>query len=214
MAEKNPDQISIKEQEIEQQEQETPPVQEAKSADQPESTPEIKGAALEEEAVNDLESKLAEAEARAAEYLDGWQRSRAEFANFRRRQEQLQKTMRQQMISGLLEKVIAVLDDQERAFNAIPEEMQDNAWIEGLSIVDKKLRTALEKEGLSEMKVDPGDDFDPYYHQAILHEPSAEFDEGKIIDILQKGYHLKDMVLRPAVVRVSSGKIDNVDECD
>ena len=59
------------------------------------------------------------------------------------------------------------------------------------------------------MQVAPGDDFDPYYHQAILHEPSPEFEEGKIVDVLQKGYHLKDTVLRPAVVRVSSGKVDD-----
>ena len=78
-------------------------------------------------------------------------------------------------------------------------------------LADKKLRAVLEKEGLSEMQTSPGDDFDPYYHQAILHEPSTEFDEGKIVDVLQKGYQLQDMVLRPAVVRVSSGKVDNTE---
>lgn len=156
----------------------------------------------------DLDARLAEAEAKAAEYLDGWQRSRAEFANFRRRQEQMQMAIRQQMISDLLEEIIFALDDQERAYQAMPAEMHDHPWVEGLLMADKKLRAVLEKGGLSEMQVAPGDDFDPAYHQAILHEPSNRFEEGKVVDVLQKGYWLKDSVLRPAVVRVSSGKVD------
>ncbi len=153
-----------------------------------------------------VQSQLAEAEARAAEYLDGWQRARAEFANFKRRQEQQQQAMRRQATARLVEQLIDVLDDQERAFGAIPEAMQDDAWVTGFALVDKKLRSILEKEGLSEMPVKPGDDFDPYHHQAILHEPSAEFEEGQIVDVLQKGYNLQETVLRPAIVRVSSGK--------
>ena len=208
MVEKNPGQSSLKEQEMEQQDQKTAPEQQDELQEQPEALSEDQEAVVEQEPL-DLESRLAEAEAKAAEYLASWQRSRAEFANFRRRQDQMQKTMRQQATSGLLEKIIFALDDQERAYNAIPEEMQDDAWVEGLLMADKKLRAVLEKEGLSEMQVASGDDFDPYYHQAILHEPSTEFDEGKIVDVLQKGYQLKDTVLRPAVVRVSSGKADD-----
>ncbi|MBN1935272.1 MAG: nucleotide exchange factor GrpE [Anaerolineae bacterium] len=153
-----------------------------------------------------LQSKLEEAEAKAAEYLDGWQRSRAEFVNFKRRQEQLQQTMRQQATSRLIENLLPVLDDRERAFAAIPAEFGEHSWLKGLVLVDKKLWSALEKEGLGLMDVKPGDHFDPYYHQALLHEPSQEYDEGQIVDVLQKGYHLGESVLRPAIVRVSSGK--------
>jgi molecular chaperone GrpE len=208
MVEKNPDQSPPTEQEMERQEQKAALEQQDELQEQLETLPEDQEAVADQEPP-DLESQLAEAEAKAAEYLDGWQRSRAEFANFRRRQDQMQTTMRQQAISGLLEKLIAALDDQERAYRAIPQEMQNDPWVEGLMIADKKLRAVLEKEGLSEMQVVSGDDFDPYYHQAILHEPSTEFAEGKIVDVLQKGYQLKDTVLRPAVVRVSSGKVDN-----
>ncbi|MBN1581487.1 MAG: nucleotide exchange factor GrpE [Anaerolineae bacterium] len=209
MVEKSPDLSPPKGLEMEQQDQETVLEQQEELQEQSETTSKDEQAAEQEPL--DLESQLAEAEAKAAEYLDGWQRSRAEFANFRRRQDQMQKTMRQQAVSSLLERLIAALDDQERAYKAIPKELQNDAWVEGLMLADKKLRAVLEKEGLSEMQASPGDDFDPYYHQAILHEPSTEFDEGKIVDVLQKGYQLQDMVLRPAVVRVSSGKVDNTE---
>ena len=206
MVDKNPGQSSSNGQEIE-LEQGTAPQQQDESQAQPEALSEDENIVAEQEPI-DLESRLAEAEAKAAEYLDGWQRSRAEFANFRRRQDQMQTSMRQQVISSLMERIIAALDDQERAYSAMPEEMQSHPWVEGLLMADKKLRSVLEKEGLSEMQVAPGDDFDPHYHQAILHELSTKFDEGKIVDVLQKGYQLKDMVLRPAVVRVSSGKVN------
>ncbi len=158
-----------------------------------------------------LQNQLQEAETRAAEYLDGWQRSRAEFINFKRRQEQVQQAMRQQATSRLLENLLPVLDDHERAFAAIPQELGEHTWVKGLALVDKKLWAVFEKEGMSVIEVKPGDHFDPYYHQALLHEPSDEYDEGQIVEVLQKGYNLGETILRPAVVRVSSGKRQSAD---
>lgn len=153
-----------------------------------------------------LRSKLEEAESKAAEYLDGWQRSRAEFINFKRRQEQMQQTLRQQVTAELLEKFLAALDDYERAFAAIPAQFGEHEWVKGLMLADKKFRSLLEREGMSVMQVKPGDSFNPYYHQALLHEPSETYDEGQIVQVLQSGYLLGDTVVRPAIVCVSSGK--------
>ncbi len=158
-----------------------------------------------------LRSKLEEAEAKAAEYLDGWQRSRAEFINFKRRQEQLQQTLRQRVTSELFESLLAVLDDHERAFAAIPEGWNEHEWVKGLTLVGKKLQSTLEKEGLSVMEVKPGDLFDPYYHQALLYEPNEKYEAGQIVEVLQKGYVFGETVLRPAIVRVSSGKPQPMD---
>lgn len=156
--------------------------------------------------VETLRTQLAQAEAQSAEYLDGWQRERAEFANFRRRQEQTLKLQQQQALSKTLLNLISIVDDQDRAFSAIPDEMREHAWVEGLFLVGKKLAALLEKEGLKEIAARPGDLFDPRYHQAVLHEPSDSFGEGQIAQVFHRGYLLQDQVLRPVIVSVSSGK--------
>jgi len=130
-----------------------------------------------------LQTQLAEAEAQRDEYLDGW-----------------------------LKRLLPVLDDMERAFQAVPADSLDSPWVEGLTLVGQKLQSTLEKEGLSAMSVEPGDRFDPSFHEAVLCEPSTEYAEGQIIQVLQQGYRLGKSVLRPALVRVSSGQVEGTDE--
>lgn len=152
-----------------------------------------------------LRAELEEAQAKVNEYLDGWQRARAEFANYRRRAEQhrqqLEDTINGRTLSGLL----PVMDDLDRAFQAVPEDLCESAWVKGLAMVGDKLQSSLEKAGVAAMAIHPGDAFDPNYHQAVFHGPSAEYAEGQIVDVFQRGYTLGDMVLRPAMVYVSSG---------
>jgi molecular chaperone GrpE len=155
--------------------------------------------------------QLEQSQAKADEYLDGWQRARAEFANYRRREEQRRQQMEGSIQARVLANFLPVMDDLDRAFLAVPKEVRDTAWGEGLSLVGHKLQAAMAKEGVSCMDVQPGDLFDPNYHQAVLHGPSPEYGEGQIVDVLQCGYMLQEMVLRPAMVHVSSGKID---ECE
>jgi len=159
-----------------------------------------------------LRAQLADAQAKDEEYLDGWQRARAEFANYRRREEQRRKQEHHAAKSKLLSRLLPVLDDLDRAFQAIPQEVQDHSWVQGLSLVEHKLQNELEKEGLSVLPVQPGDAFDPMCHEAITHEPCADYDEGQVLQVLQRGYKLEDGVLRPAMVRVSSGKPECADE--
>lgn len=155
---------------------------------------------------SELEIALEEAQAQAAEYLDGWQRARAEFANFRRRQEQQKKQMDASAKTRVLTHLMPVMDDLQRAFEAIPEEIAGHAWVSGLSMVGQKWMAAMEKVGVAAINVEPGDAFDPTYHEALTHEPNDEFDQGTVIQTVQSGYMLDDIVLRPALVRVSSGK--------
>jgi molecular chaperone GrpE len=152
-----------------------------------------------------LREQLAATEAQAAEYLDGWQRSRAEFINYRRREEQRRQQMEEEVRGRALVRVLGVLDDMQRAFQAVPEEVRDTPWVKGLAIVGHELETVLEKEGVSVMPVGPGDTFDPAFHEAVTHEPSEEFPEGKVVAVVRRGYTLNGAVLRPALVRVSSG---------
>ena len=158
-----------------------------------------------------LTAALSEAEARAAEYLDGWQRARAEFANYRRRQEQQRQQMQVAAKASVLVQLLPVMDDLKRALEAVPEESEENPWLSGVEQVQRKWRAALERVGLSVLPVEAGDAFDPNVHEALTHEPCAEVEAGKIIQVVQPGYEVDDTVLRPALVRVSSGS-PGVDE--
>lgn len=152
-----------------------------------------------------LNAALAEAEARAAEYLDGWQRARAEFANYRRRQEQQRKQMNVTAKANVLMHLLPVMDDLKRALEAVPEEIEDNPWVSGVEQVQRKWQGALEREGLCALPVTAGDTFDPNIHEALTHEPSDEVEAGKVIEVVQPGYQVDGVILRPALVRVSSG---------
>ena len=159
-----------------------------------------------EDPVAALEEALAQAQAQAEEYLDGWQRARAEFANFRRR-EQVRREQSESEIAGrVLGHFLPVLDDLERAFSSVPPEVQDSPWVEGLSLVAQKMLNGMEKEGVAAMPIELGEPFDPNVHMAVLHIPCADYDEGQIAMVLQRGYTIGERVLRPAMVQVSSGK--------
>ncbi len=155
--------------------------------------------------VSTLTAALEESKAQAAEYLDGWQRARAEFANYRRRQEQQQQQMDAAAKARVLTLLLPVVDDLERALDAVPEDLEGHAWVNGLSLVGQKWLTAMEKAGLSPLAIQAGDPFDPTRHEALTHEPSDDFAAGTIIQVVQRGYVLGDAVLRPALVRVSCG---------
>jgi molecular chaperone GrpE len=152
-----------------------------------------------------LNAALAEAEARAEEYLDGWQRARAEFANYRRRQEQQRKQMQVNAKANVLVQLLPVMDDLKRALEAVPEEIEGNPWVSGVEQVQRKWQAALEREGLSALLVKAGESFDPNIHEALTHEPSTEVEAGKVIEVVQPGYEVDGVILRPALVRVSCG---------
>lgn len=137
------------------------------------------------------------------EYLESLQRLQAEFANFRKRvlKESQQAGLRasQQVIEDLL----PVLDNFERAMKAAAEHEQQ-ALAGGIELVYGQLRDLLTRRGLCEIKAH-GQAFDPNRHEAVLCQPSAEHEEGTVMEVLEKGYQLEDKVVRPAKVIVSQG---------
>ena len=152
-----------------------------------------------------LQAELEQAQAKADEYLDGWQRARAEFANYRRREEQRRQQLGDTIKGQVLADLLPVMDDLDRAFQAVPGDVCETAWVKGLSMVGDKLQSFLIKGGVAAMTLQPGDGFDPNFHQAVFHGPSAEYAEGQIVEVFQRGYTLGETVLRPAMVYVSSG---------
>ena len=141
--------------------------------------------------------------AQAAENLDGWQRARAEFANYKRRVEAERTELAASAGADALKRVLPAVDDFERAVQTLPEDLKDKPWINGVLMVQRKLNAALEQSGITPIVVNPGEAFDPNVHEAVTHEDSDQFGSEQIIGEVQRGYKLGDRVLRPAMVRVA-----------
>ena len=152
-----------------------------------------------------LRQELGEAKAQAAEYLDGWQRARAEFANYKKRNEQERQELFKLANSTLIARLLPIFDDFERAFQTLPSNLLSLTWIDGVALIYRRLQAILDGEGLTPMETE-GQSFDPLLHEAVTYEESAEHQEGQIIGEVQRGYKLGDRVLRPALVRVAKGK--------
>lgn len=135
--------------------------------------------------------------------LDGWQRSRAEFNNYRRRTQQQLSESKQKGAIDALAKVLPILDDFERAFANIPSDIEDNPWVSGTSLILKNLQKVMDEFDIEIL--DPvGEEFDPNFHEAIGMDDESDYESGIVTTTLQKGYKSGDYVLRPALVRVAS----------
>ncbi|MBS1245527.1 MAG: GrpE protein [Chloroflexi bacterium] len=150
-----------------------------------------------------LREELEKTKSQAAEYLDGWQRARAELANARKRFEKERSEVGQFATGSLLRKILPVLDDLDRAMKTVPDDLRQHPWVDGVALIQRKFQTVLESEGVKPIEVKPGDPFDPTQHEAMTHEENKERKEGEIIAEVQKGYRFRAEVLRPALVRVA-----------
>ena len=156
-----------------------------------------------EEQVATLKTALEEMDIKAEEYLDGWQRARAEFANYKKRVLRENMDIRQVARGEVIKLYLDIADDLERALQEKPEIGEVETWAEGIEIIFQKLRGRLESEGIKPMNP-LGKEFDPNIHEALMKEESEEFESGQIIEVMQEGYWIGDKVLRPALVRVAA----------
>lgn len=138
-----------------------------------------------------------------AELTADLQRVAADFANYRRRNEAERAEFAKFAKADLIAKLLDVLDGYDRALATVPEDLRGQPWVEGMWLVERKLRSILESEGLTPID-SIGKAFDPYVHEAIAHVESAE-PEGTVVDEVQKAYRLHDRVIRPALVTVAKG---------
>jgi len=149
-----------------------------------------------------LQRELAETRLKMDEYLDGWQRSRAEFANYKKRVDREQTQVYQTTAGNIIKQYLGIVDDLQRALKNRPQDGQGAAWAEGIELIYQKLLSLLENEGVKPMEAD-GQSFDPNLHEAISLEESDQHKSGQVIEVTQQGYILGDRVLRPATVRVA-----------
>jgi molecular chaperone GrpE len=155
-----------------------------------------------EEDVESLKKALDEEKVKAQDYLANWQRSQADFINYKKRIEQERNETIKFANAMLTLDLLPVLDDLERALDNVTPKLAGFTWVDGIGLIYRKLRAILEGHGLTEIKA-LGQPFDPNLHEAVLY---GDGEEGKVIEELQKGYKLHDRVLRPTLVKVGKGK--------
>src|SRR4030067_297592 len=185
------------------------PVEEAGPVEAPENFPAPEPGAglpviLPEEEIAQLRSDLDQALAKANEYLEGWQRERAEFYNYKKRVEREQSQGGQNALGNAIRRYLDIADDLARALKNKnrPADGDGAIWAEGIDLIYRKLIGAFEADGVKTIDTD-GKYFDPNLHEAISHEDSPEHESGQIIDVVQSGYTLGERVIRPARVRVA-----------
>ena len=133
------------------------------------------------------------------EYKEKYQRLLADFTNFKKREEKARADFKKFASSNLIEELLPVLDNFDRA---LKDQDQEDSFVQGIIMTRDSLWKVLEKEGLEEIESD-GVEFDPNFHHAFQTEENEDFKSNYIIETYQKGYKLNDRVIRPSMVKVS-----------
>jgi molecular chaperone GrpE len=170
--------------------QEIPPVEEATGS--PEAA-----------RIAELEAQLAQARQEASEHWNKYVRERADTDNFRKRQERVLADRVQNQKKALLQKLLGVMDNVERALD-YQDTLDRQGLQQGLRMVQWQMNEVLRSEGLAPVQT-VGEPFNPYLHEAIEAVEDSDKPEGTIVEEVLKGYTLGDETLRPARVKVSMG---------
>jgi molecular chaperone GrpE len=154
------------------------------------------------EDIETLQQVIAEEKEKAERYLANWQRSQADFDNYKKRSEQEKREFLEFANSALISNLLTVLDDLERAFASVPAELAESNWTEGIELIYNKFKTVLESQGLTEIEA-KGEPFDPRLHEAVMQQAGKE---GMVVGEVQKGYKFREKVIRPSLVVVGRGR--------
>ncbi|MFZ4451971.1 nucleotide exchange factor GrpE [Salibacterium aidingense] len=139
----------------------------------------------------------------AEEWQNKALRAQADLDNVRRRAKEEREKEAKYRSQAVIESLLPVLDNFERAINAAPDNEDADSLLQGVNMVYSQLFEALEKEGLEVVQTE-GKEFDPHQHQAVMQVEEEGFESNQIVEELQKGYKLKDKVIRPAMVKVNA----------
>jgi len=134
------------------------------------------------------------------ELNDKVMRQMAEFENFRKRSDKEKTQMYDMGAKSILEKILPVVDNFERGLDAAAD---GDSFADGMKMIYKQLMTSLEEAGVKEIEAE-GEEFNPDYHNAVMHVEDEELGENVVVEVLQKGYMYNDSVLRHAMVKVAN----------
>lgn len=141
--------------------------------------------------------------ARIDELEDRVKRQMAEFENFRKRTDKEKAAMFETGARSVIEKVLPVVDNFERGLAAVPENEKDSAFVEGMNKIYKQLMTELDNMGVKPIEA-VGQEFDPNYHNAVMHIEDENYGENIVAEEFQKGYTYHDVVVRHSMVKVAN----------
>lgn len=148
-----------------------------------------------------LRALLRDEREKAQAYMNNWQRTAADFQNYKRRVEEERGEMARFANAALVINLLPMLDDLERALATVDSALAGLTWVDGIRLIHRKFQAVLEMAGIQEIDAD-GHTFDPAMHEAIAQQPG---EESKVLSVVQKGYRLGDRVVRPAMVIVGNG---------
>lgn len=140
---------------------------------------------------------------RIDELEDRVRRQMAEFENFRKRTDKEKSAMFETGAKSVIEKILPVVDNFERGLAAVPEDEKASAFVEGMNKVYKQLMTELDNMGVKPIEA-VGQEFDPNFHNAVMHVEDEEYDENIVAEEFQKGYTYHDVVVRHSMVKVAN----------
>ncbi len=146
------------------------------------------------------------------ELLDRFQRLAAEFDNYRKRQARDFGRLIEQGRKKIVEELLTVLDNFDRARTVAQGDHSDKEVVDGIMQTSEQLQTILEKQGLETVATEPGDAFDPNIHEAMVAEPIDYGDMDVVLEVFQKGYYFGQDLLRPARVKVGKVSSGNGDD--
>lgn len=152
----------------------------------------------------DNSAKFKELEAKIAELTAGWQRTQADFLNYKKQANEERASLISSANSDLIYQILPVLDNFKLAADHMPRELADNNWAQGIKQVERQLESILQNEGLERIKT-VGEQFDPNLHEALEHIESDRPEDEVISEILP-GYIYNSQVLRPAKVKVAKSQ--------
>jgi len=151
--------------------------------------------------VAQLQQELQQEREKAQSFYQSWQRSAADFQNYKRRIEDERSEAARFANAALIINLLPLADDLERALHNVDTHLAGLTWVDGIRIIHRKFQMLLEMSGVQEIEADARQ-FDPSQHEAVSQAPG---EEGKVIAVVQKGYRLGDRVIRPAMVVVGQG---------
>jgi molecular chaperone GrpE len=138
------------------------------------------------------------------EYYELLLRKSAEFDNFRKRVERERQAQSEAAAANMIEELLPLMDDLERALKAEAGNDTGEAYRRGVELIHRQLGDILRKRGVRPIEA-LGEDFDPYYHQAVAHDAVEGKRDGEVIEEFRRGYLLGDRLLRPSMVKVAKG---------
>jgi molecular chaperone GrpE len=196
------------------EEEEPPRIVDRRTSHKPQSEQSEEGGekenVTEEKPAASIEAQVEQERQRAESYLASWQRAAADYQNLKRRVEQEREEFARLGNASLIINLLPLLDDMERALENVDARLAGLTWLDGIRLIHRKFQALLEMSGVSEIQAD-GQQFDPNLHEAVMY---GDGEEGKVINVIQKGYTLNGRVLRPTMVVVGNGDAGRPDKTE